>query len=61
MHLGEKVKVVRESKEYSQEYMGKRLGISQQEYSRLEAGKIDISHERFVLIAEILKKTPKEI
>jgi transcriptional regulator with XRE-family HTH domain len=44
----------REYKHFSQQAMAADLGISQQEYSLLEAGKASITAERFCKIADIL-------
>lgn len=54
MKLGEKIKIVREIKNYSQEYMALRLGITQQAYCLLEQ-KDSISDVRLNKIAEILE------
>jgi transcriptional regulator with XRE-family HTH domain len=40
----------------TQEYMAKKLGLSQSTYQRIETGEINISLERLIQIAEILQK-----
>jgi transcriptional regulator with XRE-family HTH domain len=52
MQIGEKIRKLREERHYSQEYMALKLGISQQEYSRIEGGQSRLSIERAQLIAE---------
>ena len=40
----------------TQEYMAKKLGLSQSTYQRIETGEINVSAERLIQIAEILHK-----
>lgn len=40
----------------TQEYMAKKLGLSQSTYQRIETGEINVSTERLIQIAEILEK-----
>jgi len=49
------VKRLREQKEYSQEYMGIKLGISQPSYSRIESGEAVLSLDQLQKIADILE------
>lgn len=39
---------------YSQDYLGRRLGISQNAYSKIELGKTEITITRLGLLAEVL-------
>lgn len=50
----ENIRKLRGFKEYSQEYMGKQLGISQKGYSALETGEVPLSLDRLSKIAEVL-------
>ncbi|MBS4066198.1 MAG: helix-turn-helix transcriptional regulator [Chitinophagaceae bacterium] len=52
MHF--KLKKLRESKNYSQEYMAFQLKIEQSSYSRIEAGTIKLDLNRLKAIARIL-------
>lgn len=53
MTLEKRIKFIREFRNYSQEYMAFRLGISQNAYSRIELGKSKLTVEKAKLIAEI--------
>ena len=51
----ERIVKVRNLKGYSQEYMGKKLGINQDTYSKIETGKSPLSLERLGHISEIFE------
>lgn len=53
--IGLKIKKVREIKGYKQEFMAEKLDISQQSYSNLESGKIDVPFTKLESIAEIFQ------
>lgn len=53
--VGEKIRVQRLAKNYSQEYMAWALGISQAAYSNIERGETDLTLTRIYEIAEILE------
>ncbi|MBE7178481.1 MAG: helix-turn-helix transcriptional regulator [Mucilaginibacter polytrichastri] len=59
-HIGEKIRMKRLSKNYSQEYMAFNLEISQAAYSKLERGETEISVSRTYEIAELLECSPQE-
>lgn len=59
--IGKKIRVVRQVKGFSQEYMAMRLGISQNAYSKMERGKIFMRPERIQRIAEIFEMPPTAI
>ncbi|PXY40980.1 XRE family transcriptional regulator [Flavobacterium cheongpyeongense] len=48
-----KIKNIRELKNYTQEYMADQLGITQAGYSKFEKGKADLSYSKLVEIARI--------
>ena len=50
-----KIRKLRNEKGYSQEYMAKSLGMSQNNYSQIELGKINLTIERLDKIAELLE------
>ena len=56
-----KIRKLRLKKDYSQEYMASRLGISQKAYSKIERGETALNHERLYQIAKILEVSPKKI
>ncbi|MBX2931681.1 MAG: helix-turn-helix transcriptional regulator [Chitinophagaceae bacterium] len=53
--VGNKIKIVREIRNYSQEYMASQLGISQNAYSRIELNKTKLTTEVAEKIASILE------
>lgn len=61
MILGNKIKNIRELKNFTQEYMAERLDISQSAYSKLENGDTKISDEKLEQIAEVLEVKPEDI
>lgn len=61
MHIGEKIKKVRELKNYTQEYMAEQLQISQSQYIRIESGESDLLYSRLEQIAKILETSISEI
>jgi transcriptional regulator with XRE-family HTH domain len=52
--VGNRIKRVREMKNYTQEYMASNLNISQNSYSRIENETVKLSTERLKKIADIL-------
>jgi transcriptional regulator with XRE-family HTH domain len=55
MKLNERIRDIREKKNYSQEYMANKLGMSQNAYSRLESGQTKLALDRIKSISEILE------
>lgn len=53
--IGQKIKKVRELRNYTQEYMAEKLGLSQNGYGKMEREDSDISVTRLTQIAEILE------
>jgi transcriptional regulator with XRE-family HTH domain len=52
--IGNRIRKLRESKDYSQENMGMELGITAGAYAKIERGESDPSATRLIQIAEIL-------
>jgi transcriptional regulator with XRE-family HTH domain len=52
---GQKLRFFREFRNYSQEYIAEKLGITQTSYSRIETNRTKISAERLGQLAAILK------
>jgi transcriptional regulator with XRE-family HTH domain len=59
-NIGEKIRIHRLTKSYSQEYMAFMLDISQAAYSNLERNETEITIKRIYEIAEILEVSPFE-
>ncbi|QEC52054.1 helix-turn-helix protein [Anseongella ginsenosidimutans] len=55
------IRVLRQERKYSQEYMAFRLTFSQNAYSKLERGLTRLTLERLAQIAEILGTTLSEL
>ena len=58
------VKMIREKRlalNYTQEYVGFRIGISQNAYSHFELGKTSLTVQRLDKIAEVLKLDVKQL
>lgn len=53
--VAQKIKVYREMRNYSQDFMAGQLGISQPAYAKIEHGKTSISLDRLRKISEILQ------
>ena len=60
-NIGNKIRVLREQKGYSQESLAHELGITQPSYARLEKQDERISITRLMQIALILKTTVSEL
>jgi transcriptional regulator with XRE-family HTH domain len=54
MHIGYKIKKLREIQNLTQEYIAGQLGISQRAYSKVETGVTRLTVERLTAIARIL-------
>jgi transcriptional regulator with XRE-family HTH domain len=59
--IGDKIRIQRITKSYSQEYMAFMLDISQAAYSKLERDETEMSLRRVYEIAEILEISPFEL
>lgn len=56
-----KIKNIRELKNYTQEYMAEKLGVTQAGYSKIEKGKTSLSYEKLVEIGRILDVSVEDI
>jgi len=56
-----KIKRLRESYNYTQEYMAHELGISQPAYAKIECGDTQLNIKKLVRLAEILQVDPQEL
>lgn len=59
--IGEKIRKIRNIRGYSQEYMGTRLRMSQNNYSRIELDQINITLRTLDEISRILEVSTQEI
>jgi transcriptional regulator with XRE-family HTH domain len=58
---GHKLRLLREFRNYSQEYIAEKLGITQNAYSRIENNQTRLTAERLEKLAVILGITPMEL
>lgn len=56
-----KIKSIRELKNYTQEYMADQLGVTQAGYSKIEKGKTILSYVKLVEIAKILEVSVEDV
>ncbi|WP_289662262.1 helix-turn-helix transcriptional regulator [Flavobacterium panacagri] len=56
-----KIRNIRELKNYTQEYMADKLGVTQAGYSKIEKGKTSLSYEKLVEIGRILDVSVEDI
>ena len=61
MNLGNKIKKLRELKDFTQEHLAEKLGITQSNYSKIEKGTIDIQYSKLEEIAKILDIAVEDI
>lgn len=59
--VGEKIKKIRELRNFTQEYMADRLEMTQAGYSKIERGQTDLSMSKLDEIAKILEVRVEDI
>ena len=53
MNYRDRLKLLREEKDYTQEYVGKILNKSQQGYNHIEAGRAELKIEDLVILCQL--------
>jgi transcriptional regulator with XRE-family HTH domain len=61
MIVGQKIKKLRELKNFTQEFMAKELNLSQSAYSKIESGETDIPYSRLEEVAQVLGMRPEDV
>ena len=61
MHIGQKIKKLRELKNLTQTHVAEKLGVSQSAYSKMELGESEVTYGRLEKISEILEMKPEEV
>lgn len=61
MLIGDKIKSIRELKNYTQEYIADQLGITQAGYSKIGKGKTSVSLEKLQQLSVILELSLEDI
>ncbi|ABQ06123.1 helix-turn-helix transcriptional regulator [Flavobacterium johnsoniae] len=59
--INDNIKIIRELKNYTQEYMALRLGITQAGYSKIEKGSSTVSFEKLEEIAQVFEMDVRNI
>lgn len=60
-NLGNKIRSIRELKNFTQEYLAKKLGISTRAYSKIESGETQVTVNRLLEISNIFGVSVQEI
>jgi len=61
MELGQKIKKLRELKNFTQEHMAEQLGLTQSGYSKIESGEVDVPYQRLEQISKVLGLRPEDV
>lgn len=61
LQLGQKIKKLRELKNFTQSHVASELGITQSAYSKMELGETEVSYSKLTKIAEVFGMAPEEI
>lgn len=61
MHIGQKIKKLRELKNLTQTYMADELGLTQGAYSKIELGESEVSYTRLEKISSVLGLKPEDV
>ncbi len=61
LQIGQKIKKLRELKNFTQSHLASELGITQGAYSKMELGETEISFSKLTKIAEVFGMSPEEI
>jgi len=61
MLIGNKIRKIREFKNFTQEYVAERLNMSQSSYSRIESNEIDVSVIKLQQIADLFEIKVNEL
>lgn len=59
--IGTRIKNIREERNYSQDYLAQKLGITQKAYSKIETNQTRLSVEHLLKIAEVLETSINKI
>ena len=61
MHIGQKIKKLRELKNLTQTHLADELGVSQSAYSKIELGESEVTFSKLEKISEALGMKPEEV
>ena len=60
-HVGSKIKKLREMRNFTQQHMAKKLGLTQSSYSKIESGETKIDIPKLQKLAEVLSVEVSEL
>ena len=61
MHIGQKIKKLRELKNLTQTHLAHELGVTQSAYSKIELGESEVTYTKLEKISEVLGMKPEEV
>jgi len=61
LHIGQKIKKLRELKNFTQSHVATELGITQSAYSKIELGETEVSYSKLNKIAEVFGMSLEDI
>jgi len=61
MHIGQKIKKLRELKNLTQTHIAQELGVSQSAYSKIELGESEVTYGKLEKISEVLGMKPEDV
>lgn len=61
MHIGQKIKKLRELKNLTQTHMAQELGVTQSAYSKMELGESEVSYVKLEKISSVLGMKPEDV
>ncbi len=61
MHIGQKIKKLRELKNLTQTHMAQELGVTQSAYSKIELGESEVTYGRLEKISSALGMKPEDV
>jgi transcriptional regulator with XRE-family HTH domain len=61
MHIGQKIKKLRELKNLTQTHLAQELGITQSAYSKIELGESEVTYGRLEKISSVLEMKPEDV
>jgi transcriptional regulator with XRE-family HTH domain len=61
MHIGQKIKKLRELKNLTQTHLAQELGITQSAYSKIEIGESEVTYSKLEKISSVLGMKPEDV
>jgi transcriptional regulator with XRE-family HTH domain len=61
MHIGQKIKKLRELKNLTQTHLAQELGVTQSAYSKIEIGESEVTYSKLEKISSVLGMKPEDV